>query len=216
MTWSNPQRVGSTPRGVVVADLGPGLFHPALTKVQLTQPYTPMRPPGYPTRESPGYMLKPGTVQPVGTVLNLLKPEAEALIAQGSAVSYPPTLPPANVTPPRCSGPSGGDTEVVGATLSCTKGTWSNADDAQTDYQWERDEAAVPDATSDEYPTGYDDFGCALRCWVRVKNAAGAARAVSNEIVIVDDAAPEQHPERSAAKRAAAPAAANRSRRRQK
>jgi hypothetical protein len=199
MTWSNPQRVGSTPRGVVVADLGPGLFHPALTKIQLTQPYTPMRPPGYPTRESPGYMLKPGTVQPVGTVLNLLKPEAEALIAQGSAVSYPPALPPANVTPPHCSGPSGGDMEPVGATLTCTKGTWSNADDAEIAYQWERDEAAVPDATSDEYLTSYDDFGCALQCRVRVKTAAGVAKAVSNEIVIVEAA--------KAATKGAAPAA---------
>lgn len=36
-----------------------------------------------------------------------------------------------------------------------------------------------------------EDHG--LRCWVRVKNAAGAARAVSNEVTIVAAALPEQH-----------------------
>src|SRR4029077_2088074 len=100
----------------------------------------------------------------------------------------PPTFPP-----PYCGGPSGGDTEPVGTTLSCTKGTWSNADDVQTTYQWERDEETIEGATGDEYTTGDDDEGCALRCWVRVKNAAGAARAVSNEVTIVAAALPEQH-----------------------
>ena len=46
---------------------------------------------------------------------------------------------------------------------------------------------------ADEYTTGDDDEGCALRCWVRVKNAAGAARAVSNEVTIVAAALHEQH-----------------------
>ena len=90
-------------------------------------------------------------------------------------------------------GPSGGDTEPVGTTLSCTKGTWSNADDVQTAYQRERDEETIEGATGDEYTTGDDDEDCALRCWVRVKNAAGAARAVSNEVTIVAAALPEQH-----------------------
>jgi hypothetical protein len=80
-----------------------------------------------------------------------------------------------------------------GTTLSCTKGTWSNADDVQTAYQWERDEETIEGATGDDYTSGDDDEDCALRCWVRVKNAAGAARAVSNEVTIVAAALPEQH-----------------------
>jgi hypothetical protein len=125
------------------------------------------------------------------------KPEAAALVGAGAATygGQPPqpTEPPANVTAPYCGGPSGGDTEPVGTTLSCTKGTWSNADDVQTAYQWERDEETIEGATGDEYTTGDDDEDCALRRWVRVKNAAGAARAVSNEVTIVAAALPEQH-----------------------
>ena len=132
---------------------------------------------------------------PAGVVLELVKPEAAALVAAGAATygGQPPQLtePPANVTAPYCGGPSGGDTEPVGTTLSCTKGTWGNADDVRTAYQWERDEETIEGATGDEYTTDDDDEDCALRCWVRVKNAAGAARAVSNEVTIVAAALPE-------------------------
>ena len=198
MSWSNPQVVGKVAGREIVAELGDGLGHDVLVTVLLTQDYEPHHPPGYPFRTARGVPLVPA-----GVVLELVKPEAAALVAAGAATygeePPPATEPPANVTAPYCGGPSGGDTEPVGTTLSCTKGTWSNADDAQTDYQWERDEAAVPDATSDEYLTSYDDFGCALQCRVRVKTAAGVAKAVSNEIVIVEAA--------KAATKGAAPAA---------
>ena len=59
--------------------------------------------------------------------------------------------------------------EPVGTTLSCTKGTWSNADYVQTAYQWERDEETIEGATGDEYTTGDDDEDCALRRRVRVQ-----------------------------------------------
>src|SRR5580704_6674582 len=63
-----------------------------------------------------------------------------------------------------------------------------------------RDEETIEGATGDEYTTGDDDEDCALRCWARVKNATGAARAVSNEVTIVAAALPEQ---RGAQKRGA-------------
>jgi hypothetical protein len=192
MSWSNPQVVGKVAGEEIVAELGDGLGHDVLVTVLLIQDYEPHHPPGYPFRIAHGVRLVPA-----GVVLELVKPEAAALVAAGAATygGQPPqpTEPPANVTAPYCGGPSGGDTEPVGTTLSCTKGTWSNADDVQTAYQWERDEETIEGATGDEYTTGNDDEDCALRCWVRVKNAAGAARAVSNEVTIVAAALPEQH-----------------------
>ena len=132
--------------------------------------------------------------------LELVKPEAAALVAAGAATyggqPAQPTEPPGehgHDRMPYCGGPSGGDTEPVGTTLSCTKGTWSNADDVQTAYSWERDGETIEGATTNEYTTCDDDEGCALRCWVRVKNAAGAARAVSNEVTVVAAALLDQH-----------------------
>ena len=139
MSWSNPQVVGKVAGEEIVAELGDGLGHDVLVTVLLTQDYEPHHPPGYPFRIAHGVPLVPA-----GVVLELLKPEAAALVAAGAATygeaSPPATEPPANVTAPYCAGPSGGDTEPVGTTLTCTKGTWSNADDVQTAYQWERDE----------------------------------------------------------------------------
>ena len=140
--------------------------HDVLVTVLLTKDYEPHHPPGYPFRIAHGVPLVPA-----GAVLDLLKPEAAALVAAGAATygeePPPATEPPANVTPPYCGGPSGGDTEPVGTTLTCTKGTWSNADDVQTAYSWERDGETIEGATTDEYRTGDDDEDCALRCWVR-------------------------------------------------
>ena len=120
MSWSNPQTVGyfGDPEAALVADLGPGLFHPSLIGVTLTQTYRPIRQPGYPTRHSPGKIFMPGmTVQP-GATMWLLKPEADALVAAGAAdysdlpppveqPPIPPALPPAPYTAPYCGGPSG-------------------------------------------------------------------------------------------------------------
>ena len=168
MSWSNPQIVGKVAGQEIVAELGDGLGHDVLVTVLLTQDYEPHHPPGYPFRIARGVPLVPA-----GVVLDLVKPEAAALVAAGAATygGQPPqpTEPPANVTAPYCGGPSGGDTEPVGTTLSCTKGTWSDADDVQTAYQWERDEETIESATGDKYTTGDDDEDCALRCWVRVK-----------------------------------------------
>jgi hypothetical protein len=102
MPWSNLQKVGTTgPTGVetdVVAELGMGLFHPNLVGVTLTQCYHPMRPAGYPIRNSPGHMLQPGMTVQAGATLWLLKPEADALVAAGGA-TYSDMPPPVGQVP---------------------------------------------------------------------------------------------------------------------
>ena len=80
MSWSNPQVVGKVAGEEIVAELGDGLGHDVLVTVLLTQDYEPHHPPGYPFRIAHGVPLVPA-----GVVLELLKPEAAALVAAGAA-----------------------------------------------------------------------------------------------------------------------------------
>ena len=82
----------------IVADLGEGLGHDALVTVRLTKDYTTHHPPGYPFRIAHD--------EPVvaGTVIDLIKPEADALVAAGAA-QYPldetgPPIPEPPLSPP--------------------------------------------------------------------------------------------------------------------
>jgi len=84
----------------IVADLGEGLGHDALVTVRLTKDYATHHPPGYPFRIAHD--------EPVvaGTVIDLIKPEADALVAAGAA-QYPldETGPP--IPSRRCRRPRG-------------------------------------------------------------------------------------------------------------
>ena len=79
MSWSNPQVVGKVAGEEIVAELGDGLGHDVLVTVLLTQDYEPHHPPGYPFRIAHGVPLVPA-----GFVLELVKPEAAALVAAGA------------------------------------------------------------------------------------------------------------------------------------
>lgn len=77
--------VGGTP---IVADIGThGVCGGSLTshKVQLSSAYTLENPPGYPGRpgESGPKPFFPSRLVPAGTTLELLKPEADALVTAG-------------------------------------------------------------------------------------------------------------------------------------
>jgi hypothetical protein len=217
-TWSNLQRVGTYgATGVesdLVAELGDGLYHPALIGVTLTQAYHPMRPPGYPTRNSPGHILMPGmTVQP-GATLWLLKPEAEALVAANAATysdipppvdQKPQPLPPQTPAPyvaPACSGPSGNPAELVGVPLTCSQGTWQHA---PTDfaYQWWRTTAAwvstlIDGETASSYLTSAADDQAYVFCNVTGSNSAGSAQSASNVIWIAFDLSAHPAPQAAA------------------
>ena len=80
MSWRNPQVVGKVAGVEIVAELGDGLGHDVLVSVLLTQDYEPHHPPGYPFRIAHGVPLVPA-----GVVLELVKPEAAALVAAGAA-----------------------------------------------------------------------------------------------------------------------------------
>ncbi len=92
-----------------------------------------------------------------------------------SATSTPVTpsaaATPANTSPPQISGSA-----VVGNTLSCDPGTWSNSPDYYT-YRWRRNGAIV--ATGQSYTVVAADVGAALTCQVLATNADGTGTASS-------------------------------------
>lgn len=83
---------------------------------------------------------------------------------------------PVNSVAPVASG-----TSVVGSTLSCSTGTWSNTPTGYA-YQWLRDGSNISGATSSTYQLQSGDEGADVSCRVTASNAAGSTSADSNEI----------------------------------
>jgi hypothetical protein len=178
--WSNPQPVGVSGGMTVIADLGNGLGHDALVDVQLIRDYATHHPPGYPFREDPG-------AHGSGDVLWLLKPEADALVAQGVAV-YAGSIasaPPVNVDLPYASGPDGSANAGVGDTVTVTTGNWENKPNSYA-YQWKRRTGAnvnaLPDATEASYVPVKQDKAKPVFCSVMAINEVGEAAADSNDV----------------------------------
>lgn len=86
MTWSNPQTLGTVGATPIIAELGGGLSPAGTVRVTLSADYTLANLPGYPTRLSPGRSPEglPRTIVS-GTTIELLKPEAAALVVAGAA-----------------------------------------------------------------------------------------------------------------------------------
>ena len=80
---------------------------------------------------------------------------------------------PENTLPPAISG-----TAVVGQTLGCSQGSWTN-DPTSFAYQWNRDGAAIAGATSSSYTVTDADAARQITCTVTASNAGGASPATS-------------------------------------
>jgi len=72
------------------------------------------------------------------------------------------------VTAPTVSG----NTEV-GATLSCSQGTWKGYPAPSFKYKWLRDKSVISGATSSTYTVSSEDEGEELSCKVTAENTAG-------------------------------------------
>jgi hypothetical protein len=92
---------------------------------------------------------------------------------------------PGNTTPPSATGSA-----QVGATLSCNPGSWTGS--PSFTYQWLRDGAPIPGATSDQYVLTADDQGHSIACRVTATNGGGTGEATSNAIAVP---APPQPPQ---------------------
>ncbi|HEY1687701.1 MAG TPA: carboxypeptidase regulatory-like domain-containing protein [Solirubrobacteraceae bacterium] len=72
---------------------------------------------------------------------------------------------------------------VVGGTLYCSEGSYSN-NPTRLAYEWLRDGAPIPAASANSYAVTTADEGQALACEVSVLNAAGSTSARSNSLAI--------------------------------
>jgi hypothetical protein len=81
---------------------------------------------------------------------------------------------PANTSQPQISG-----TAVVGQTLSCAPGTWTNDPDFYT-YRWRRNGTIV--ATGQNYTLVSADAGTAITCEVIATNGSGTGTATSDPV----------------------------------
>jgi len=88
---------------------------------------------------------------------------------------------PVNQTRPAISGSA-----VVGNTLTCSQGTWSNGPTSFV-YEWRRD-GATPVGSSPGYTVQAADVGHVLTCSVTAGNAAGSTTSVSDGVTATSGA----------------------------
>ena len=86
---------------------------------------------------------------------------------------------PVNTVAPAVTG-----TALVGSTLSCSQGTWTNSPTGYT-YQWTRNGGNISGATSSTYLTVTADGGTSVGCVVTASNAIAGNAAPSNVLLIV-------------------------------
>ncbi len=73
---------------------------------------------------------------------------------------------------------------TVGATLSCSSGTWSANPAPSFAYQWVRDEAIIAGAATNTYKVAGADAGHSLSCQVTASNSAGRETVLSNAVSV--------------------------------
>ena len=93
--------------------------------------------------------------------------------------AYTPATPPANTAAPVMTG-----TPEVDQTLSCSSGAWSGNPAPSLAYEWLRDDAPIPGASSPTYVLQVGDARHELGCRVTATNPAGSISAVSSTLLI--------------------------------
>jgi hypothetical protein len=100
------------------------------------------------------------------------EPRIFTVTALGPAGATPPLA----VAPPQVTGAAG-----VGGVLSCSAGAWADA--SSLIWQWLRDGAPIPGATSTTYAPTPADAGRSIACRVLASNGGGSSAAVSAAVV---------------------------------
>jgi hypothetical protein len=133
-----------------------------------------------------------------GTVVTItvpLKPEGYKHIVIFNVLFDPSVVlgPPVIVDAPYVSGPSGDQSAVVGDTINCTMGNWSNmqAEPHSYSYQWrtldfnnDDQEADIVGATLSSYTVASTDNGLIVYCDVTATNTAGSTTQDSNGVMV--------------------------------
>jgi hypothetical protein len=99
----------------------------------------------------------------------------------GAGTTSAKTPPPVNVTPPVIVIPL--KPGLPGKTAICSPGTWKNAPKSFA-YQWLKDGAPIPGATSASYTFTSADYEHVFACKVTATNAGGSASAVSADLEV--------------------------------
>jgi hypothetical protein len=121
--------------------------------------------------------------------------EVKAKNSEGTAaqVSDPVVIPAGagHEAPLELAAPSVSGAGVVGATLSCSSGSWAGEPAPTLSYGWLRDGVVIGGQTAPEFVVTQADRGHALSCRVTAINEEGVAFAVSNNAVTIAGLAPE-------------------------
>jgi hypothetical protein len=121
--------------------------------------------------------------------------EVKAKNSEGAAaqISDPVVVPvgSGHEAPLEMAAPSVSGIGVVGATLSCSSGSWAGEPAPTLTYGWLRDGAAIGGQTAPEYVITQADRGHALSCRVTAINEEGVAFAISANAVAIPGLAPE-------------------------
>lgn len=96
-------------------------------------------------------------------------------------VAPPVGDPPVNTVAPDVTGDA-----IVGATLTCTSGTWTGAAPITYAYKWYQGATPIVGANTNTYVTQVGDLGSVLICRVTATNAVGAADAASQGVRMVN------------------------------
>ena len=104
--------------------------------------------------------------------------------ADSPAIPVPGTAPPVNKTLPEVQG-----TVLVGHTVTCGDGTWSNSPESYL-YQWVREQTTIASATSQAYEIKPADEGHWIACRVIAVNAEGPSEPAESLLAEVPGEAP--------------------------
>ena len=93
--------------------------------------------------------------------------------------AYTPAVPPANTAAPVMTG-----TPEVDQTLSCSTGSWVGNPPPSLAYEWLRDDATIPGASSPTYVLQAGDAGHEVGCRVTATSPAASISAVSTTLSV--------------------------------